>query len=99
MSGQAEGTSVLGLRWNFKCQLALEGWHLDFAAEHRRCQPDVYVNMQVIAVALEKVVRFYFYYQVKVASGAASLALAAFAGDAHPGAGLDPGRYLDFKTL
>ena len=52
-----------------------------------------------IAVALEKVVRFYFYYQVKVASGAASLALAAFAGDAHPGAGLDPGRYLDFKTL
>ena len=74
---------------------AVDGRHLELAAERRRHHRDRHAAMQVGAVALEERVRLERQENVEVARRPAAHARLALAGEADAGAVLDAGRHVD----
>src|SRR6186713_538958 len=99
LAAQAEGLAVLGAFGQVDLGLAAERRHLDRAAERCARHADRHRAMQVVAVALEDVVRLHADLDVEIAVRAAVRAGLAVAARADPHAFVDARRNLDLERL
>lgn len=75
---EPECLARVGTLRNGQIDRAADGWHFDFAAEHGLVNGDGELDADVIAVALELLVRAHFDLDQRVASGTAEFAITAF---------------------
>src|SRR5687767_11667826 len=99
LAAQAELLACLSALGNVDRRLALQGGHLDLAAQRRPRETDRYHAMQVVAVALEDLVLLEPDLDVQVTRRPAVGARLAVAGAADAHAVVDAGGNLHFQRL